>query len=178
MKYHFLVFVAIAISACTSSRIVNHIPSTGSLTYAQMNETLIGEEALITLTNGHELRGKEIRIRSDSTSWVYADTRENHITSISKIAKIASSKHGQGAIEELGLCCLAGAVGGLVVGILFTKEGEGDYFGRGFEKQIAAGVGGFVGILTDTTIGAIGDHTDEYYFNDDSTTSSSKTTDQ
>jgi hypothetical protein len=156
MKKTYLFFLlALVAWNCSTLTIVTPTGREKSLSYADLNAKLPGDDARIHFIDGQRAEGAGIRLDVDSTSWV--DTKTGGIVKVSTltIEKIETKNGLAGGLLGLGTGLAAGGLIGLIVG-----EGAGQRQGDvGIGLEVVAFtvggalLGGGVGTIVGASIG-------------------------
>jgi hypothetical protein len=123
-----------------------------------INEKLEGRKVSITLLNGEELVGKDIKLERDSLSYKDLQSQWTKVIATQEIKKIYYKNHSIGALEGLGLGILAIPVG-MFLGAIIVYSGSG---GKDFSGYAGALIGGGITPLLGFTLGAAIGHTYKY----------------
>jgi hypothetical protein len=111
----------------------------------------------ILLSDSLEIKGRDIHVGNDSTSFVNEDNNELDRLANTSIRSIETKDHAVGAMEGLGIGVLGG--GGLGFGLVWMIHQQDDY-GRTFYGLLGGMAGGTIGLV----VGLAKGHTDRYEF--------------
>ena len=160
-----LLIVAVFLNGCRSSTVsVRPSVGEGEYTYAQMNEDLRGQYAVIELEDGKEVSAKNVKIVGDSVSWLNVRTDEASIASIRQLHKIVIKNHPLGALEGLGFGLMIGGGVGALAGLASAAASKSGEFGSGGSIAIGLIIGGGIGALVGVVPGVIAGHSYNYEF--------------
>lgn len=164
-----LVFSILYFCACSSTYRLKD----GDFTLNRLNDELEGERITTVLTDGKEHDGKNIIVNDHLIYWTDSESGITQSVPSTKINKIITKQHGQGALEGLGIGFLSGFTMGALIGIAITdpdhqSSGFVDLTPRSYiEGALGYGLGfGIPFALLGLPIGAITGHKDIYYINE------------
>jgi len=109
-----LAFSIFMLTSCTHLRTFS--------TFDDINAVSKDRKGQIILVNGVGYTGRSFHLADDSTHWRDLNTNESQSISTSQIHAIAIKKSSRGAWEGFGLGLLAGAVSGVVIGLMSGDE--------------------------------------------------------
>jgi hypothetical protein len=132
-----LIAMGILFSGCSHTYQINPKSSDNSL--AKMNKKLRDEKANLYLKDGQEIVGKNIQVRSDSTSWMEPEQEEHKSIATSQVEQIILVNRVGGAIVGLAGGLL---VGGIIFGASFilALSGAAPVFEYGMPIGVAIAI--------------------------------------
>jgi hypothetical protein len=140
------------ISGCThtTALYLNQQDTLFVRTVAKIQKLTHEDEADILLVSGERIKGREINVGADSTSWVAPDSLEMKRVSTSDVVSVSQVDRLQGAGEGAGVGFLiGGAIGGglYLAGKQFGNGSVGDMDYTGLAIAGAAIGGSLIGLL-------------------------------
>jgi hypothetical protein len=119
MKASLLIFVLIVpLAGCNSTQMVRE-GFTDQL--AEINAQGTRQTALVTLSDGQQVRATALRVSPDSTSWVYSASGHAARVPTTDVIRVEFTSRGRGALEGAGVGL---AVGALSSGIAMAVSWE------------------------------------------------------
>jgi hypothetical protein len=162
-----LLLLALVAWGCSSSNLVTPTGGEKSLSYADLNMNLAGENVSVFFIDGRQAKGAGLRLDVDSASWI--DTETGNIVKVptSTIDKVETKNRTAGGLLGLGAGIAAGGGIGLIVGEGAAQR-PGDV-GIGLEVVAFTAGGAVLGGLAGTLVGASIGTTNSYEVAYDST---------
>ena len=149
---YLLIFSLIYFCACSSMYKLKD----SDFTFEKLNEEIEGERVSITLTDRRkEYEAENVSVNDSLTHWTDSHSDRTYTVPTSKVYKIISIQHTQGALEGYGLGILTGGT----LGVLIVPSDE--------QSKILGwvAIGGTISIIG-LVYGAVVGHEDTYVIND------------
>jgi len=143
-----ILLLSISLNGC-----IHHIPYYQNESredfHRRVNNLCNGKLIVIELTDGKKYYGKEIKVSTDSTSFIEITSNTTQILRTKEILSISFDESGRGMFEGF----LYGALIGGVIGIIPQLPGaggtpKGDIYAIIYISIIGAGLGSIYGLLT------------------------------
>ena len=155
----YLLLFALICFSCTSINMIKY----DQLTYDDLNEELDSEFVTIIKTNQEVIKGYDIRVSQDSTTWRNSEQNKMSVPT-TEIKEIIFESTWDGAVDGFNYGFLAGAGAG-ILGVLVKGDGDGKTYSSPVLASALIGLGwglgfGLIGLPVGTAIG----HTDKYIF--------------
>ena len=127
--------------------------------YASLNRRAAEHDAHVTLAGGRHLPATALQVTLDLTSWI--DPASGAVMNVAtpEVTAVQFTRHGRGALEELGIGLLSGAAMGALVGFASGDDDPGILAFTAEEKALLGGVffggiGGLLGLSFGAAIGS------------------------
>lgn len=149
-----IVGLSVFFVGCTHSRQL--------LSHDEINSRVLGKSVKICFSDGTSLKGRNVEIGPDSTSWFVTQTSSNQIVATSSVHHLTVVNRGRGAWEGFRPFLIAGTVLGLI-GFASGDDPPG-FLAFTAEEKFALGVvaGVVYGALIGAPIGTVIGSRDRY----------------
>jgi len=174
MRYTVSLLALLVLTGCTSTRVADLGAPT---THAAINEKAQRQITHMRLTDGRTMQVTYLRLDADSASYIDGKGDVRSIAA-DQIASVRFTRHGQGALQGLGVGVLAGGGGGALIGLISsTTCREDDWFcGPGVNAAVFGTLLGAIGGMVGLGLGFSRGRRTVYRFDDDQVAPSPRTT--
>ena len=145
-----LVILGLTAAACSGSSLVTSEGRDGELSYAMLNEQLLGNEVVLSFQSGLHMTGTGFHIDQDTASWIEVDTGHRLSVPVSTIDEVSVSPNALlGGVIGFG----SGVVAGGLIGAGAANLAVGSEEDRNLITEIGMLAGAGAGAIIGTVIG-------------------------
>jgi hypothetical protein len=163
MRGMFCIFVVstILLAGCTS----HHFVQDQEFFYRKINKEFEGKQGSIKLASGQTMKGKNIKVARDSTSWVEAHAQSKRVFPTSEVIEIRIQNRVRDTVGGVLYGLIGGSLGGAFCGLVL---GSTTQFSTG-RVEVSTMNGLIYGLASGATVGLVwgvaGGYTDIYFLN-------------